>query len=242
MNLYPAVDIRGGRAVRLRRGDYDAETVYEDDPLLAARRWVRDGARVLHVVDLDGARSGRPHALEDLRRIARDVDVPVQYGGGLRSAADLDAAVMAGAARVVLGTAAYRDLDLLDDAVERHGARLVVSVDARRGTIATAGWTEQSELPATEAIARLADRGVGSFVYSSIERDGTLEGPDLAEVRRVAAAVRGRFVYSGGVGRIEDLEALARLREVNLAGVIVGSALYEGRFTLPEALAALRPG
>lgn len=242
MILYPAVDIRDGRAVRLRRGDFDAETVYSDDPLDAARRWVEGGARVLHVVDLDGARAGRPVALDALRRIAADAGVPVQYGGGLRTAADVDAAVAAGAARVVLGTAAYRDVDVLDHAVAAHGDRLVVSVDARRGMVAAAGWTEQTDLPALDVIARLSDRGVRAFVYSSIERDGTLEGPDLEEVRRVAAAVRGRFVYSGGVGRLEDLAALAGLRQVNLAGVIVGSALYEGRFTLAEGIAALDAG
>ncbi len=242
MILYPAVDIRGGRAVRLRRGDFDAETVYAADPLDAARRWVEGGARVLHVVDLDGARAGRPVALDSLRRIAEAAGVPVQYGGGLRTAADVDAAVEAGAARVVLGTAAYRDVDVLDHAVAAHGDRLVVSVDARRGKVAAAGWTEQTDLPAVDVIARLADRGVRAFVYSSIERDGTLEGPDLEEVRVVAAAVRGRFVYSGGVGRLEDLAALARLRQVNLGGVIVGSALYEERFTLPQAIAALDGG
>lgn len=190
MILYPAVDIRAGRAVRLRQGDYDAETVYEDDPLDAARRWVAEGGRALHVVDLDGARDGEPRALEHLQRIAAGAGVPVQYGGGLRTARDIEAAVEAGATRVVLGTAAYRDLELLDHAVEHHRHRLVVSVDARGGTVATSGWTQQTELPATEAISRLADRGVGSFIYSSIERDGTLEGPDLDEVRRVAEAVR----------------------------------------------------
>jgi phosphoribosylformimino-5-aminoimidazole carboxamide ribotide isomerase len=237
--LYPAIDILDGKAVRLARGDFEARTVYDADPLDAAQRWVAAGARVLHVVDLDGARSGSPQNLEHIERIAREVDVPVQVGGGLRSVAAVRDAVNAGAARVVLGTAAYTDVDFLDDVVAEHGDRVVVSVDARDGRLAAAGWLEQTEIPAEEVFARLTSRGVRSFVYSNIDRDGMMTGPDLDEVRRVAAAVRGRFLYSGGVANTADLEALARLRQVNLAGVIVGKALYEGRFTIPEAQAAL---
>lgn len=239
MILYPAVDVRAGRAVRLRQGDYDAETVYEDDPLVAARTWVDAGARALHVVDLDGAREGTPRALDHLRRIVATTGVPVQYGGGLRTVADVEAAIAAGAQRVVLGTAAYRDVDVLDAAVALLGDRLVVSVDARRGVVAEQGWTRSTSIPAAEVIGRLGERGVRSYVYSSIERDGTLEGPDLEEVRAAAAAVRGRFLYSGGIATLEDLEALVSLRQVNLAGAIVGSALYERRFTVTEAQAAL---
>jgi phosphoribosylformimino-5-aminoimidazole carboxamide ribotide isomerase len=237
--LYPAIDILDGKAVRLARGDFEARTVYDADPLDAARRWVGAGARVLHVVDLDGARSGSPQNLDQIERIAREVDVPVQVGGGLRSVAAVRDAVNAGAARVVLGTAAYTDVDFLDDVVAEHGDRVVVSVDARDGRLAAAGWLEQTEIPAEEVFARLTSRGVRSFVYSNIDRDGMMTGPDLDEVRRVAAAVRGRFLYSGGVATTADLEALAGLRQVNLAGVIVGKALYEGRFTIPEAQAAL---
>jgi phosphoribosylformimino-5-aminoimidazole carboxamide ribotide isomerase len=237
--LYPAIDILDGKAVRLARGDFEARTVYDADPLDAARRWVGAGARVLHVVDLDGARSGSPQNLDQIERIAREVDVPVQVGGGLRSVAAVRDAVNAGAARVVLGTAAYTDVDFLDDVVAEHGDRVVVSVDARDGRLAAAGWLEQTEIPAEEVFARLTSRGVRSFVYSNIDRDGMMTGPDLDEVRRVAAAVRGRFLYSGGVATTADLEALAGLRQVNLAGVIVGKALYEARFTIPEAQAAL---
>ncbi|HWF51221.1 MAG TPA: 1-(5-phosphoribosyl)-5-[(5-phosphoribosylamino)methylideneamino]imidazole-4-carboxamide isomerase [Solirubrobacteraceae bacterium] len=240
MILYPAIDILDGKAVRLARGDFEARTVYDADPLDAAQRWVRAGARVLHVVDLDGARSGSPQNLEQIERIAREVDVPVQVGGGLRSVAAVRDAVNAGAARVILGTAAYTDVDFLDDVVAEHGDRVIVSVDARDGRLAAAGWLEQTEIPAEEVFARLTSRGVRSFVYSNIDRDGMMSGPDLDEVRRVAAAVRGRFLYSGGVANTADLEALAALRQVNLAGVIVGKALYEGRFTIPEAQAALQ--
>jgi phosphoribosylformimino-5-aminoimidazole carboxamide ribotide isomerase len=237
--LYPAIDIQGGRAVRLVQGRFEDETVYRDDPLDAARDWVAAGARALHVVDLDGAREGEPRSIDHLERIAAEAGVPVQYGGGLRSIAAVEAALDAGAGRVILGTAAFRDMDLLDEAVDRFGGRVIVSVDVRGGNVATAGWTETSELPAAEAIVRLQDRGVRGFVYTDADRDGMLEGPDLEEVRAIAAAVRGRFVYSGGIGSAEDLRALAALRLVNLAGVISGKALYEKRFTIAEGQAAL---
>ncbi|HVL95518.1 MAG TPA: 1-(5-phosphoribosyl)-5-[(5-phosphoribosylamino)methylideneamino]imidazole-4-carboxamide isomerase [Solirubrobacteraceae bacterium] len=241
MILYPAIDIQGGRAVRLRQGRFEDETVYRDDPAEAARDWVQAGARALHVVDLDGAREGEPRSIEHLERIA-GLGVPVQYGGGLRSIEALEAALAAGAERVILGTAAFRDVDLLDEAIARFGGRVVVSVDVRGGHVATAGWTETSRLPAVDAIVRLQDRGVRAFVYTDADRDGMLEGPDLGDVRAVAEAVRGRFVYSGGIGSAEDLRALASLRLVNLAGAISGKALYEGRLTVGEGQAALNGG
>ncbi len=239
MNLYPAIDILEGKAVRLARGDFAARTEYDADPLDAARRWVQAGARVLHVVDLDGARRGSPANLHQIERIAHEVDVPIQVGGGLRSVAAVRDAVSAGATRVVLGTAAFNDVDFLDEVIAVHADRVVVSVDTRDGRLASAGWLEQSEIPAELVFERLGRRGVHSFVYSNINRDGMLSGPDLDEVRRIAAAVRGRFLYSGGIASLADLEALAALRQVNLAGVIVGKALYEGRFTIAEAQAAL---
>ena len=238
MILLPAIDILDGKAVRLARGDFGAQTIYDADPLDAARRWVAGGARALHVVDLDGARTGTPANLEHVARIASELDVPVQVGGGLRTAAAVAAAVEAGAARVVLGTAAYTDVDLLDEVLAEHRERVVVSVDARNGQLATKGWTEQTEIPAESVIERLGHRGVRRFVYSSIERDGMLEGPDLEAVARIAQVVRGSFVYSGGISSVDDLRALAGLRQVNLSGVIVGKALYEERFTVGEGIAA----
>ena len=239
MILLPAIDMIDGKAVRLAQGDFDAKTVYDADPLDAARRWVTAGARGLHVVDLDGARSGAPSNLEHLARIAAEFDVMIQYGGGLRSMSVVEDAFQAGAARVVLGTAALTDVDLLDEAVARYGDRVVVSVDARDGRLATSGWTEQTDIPVHSVVERLGHRGVRRFVYSSIGHDGMLSGPDLNGARRVAAALRGSFVYSGGISSIDDLRALAALRQVNLSGVIVGSALYESRFTVAEGQAAL---
>jgi phosphoribosylformimino-5-aminoimidazole carboxamide ribotide isomerase len=239
MRLYPAIDILDGRAVRLVQGRFEDATTYHDDPLEAARSWVAAGAQYLHVVDLDGARSGEPRSIEHLRRIIEGTGVPVQYGGGLRSAAAVRAALEAGAERAIIGTAAFRDVDFLDEVLAEHGERVWVAVDVRGGHISTAGWTQTTQLPPEEAIGRLNDRGVHSFVYTNVDRDGRLGGPDLDEVRRVAEAVRGRFIYSGGIGAREDLEALYDLRQVNLAGVVVGKALYERRFTVAQGQAAL---
>jgi phosphoribosylformimino-5-aminoimidazole carboxamide ribotide isomerase len=241
MNLYPAIDILEGRAVRLRQGRFEDRTIYHDDPLDAARSWIEAGARRLHVVDLDGARSGTPSALGHLERIVAETGVPVQYGGGLRSAGAVADALSAGAERAVIGTAAFGDSHFLDEVLEAHDARVAIAVDVRRGMISTAGWTRTTELPAIEALGRLAERGARAFVYTSVDRDGELGGIDLDEVGRVADAVRGSFIYSGGIGSLEDLRALAALQQRNLEGVIVGKALYEGRFTVAEADEALTP-
>jgi phosphoribosylformimino-5-aminoimidazole carboxamide ribotide isomerase len=239
MILYPAIDIMDGHAVRLVQGRFDDVTQYADDPLEAALSWVQAGARFLHVVDLDGARAGEPRGLDHVRRIVQNCGVPVQYGGGLRTVEAVRAAISAGVERAIVGTAAFRDVDFLDDCLAAFGPRVVVSVDVRDGHVATAGWTQTTELPAVDAIRRLGARGVRSFVYSSVDRDGMLGGVDLDEVRAAAAAVRGRFIYSGGIGSLEDLRALHELRQVNLAGVIAGKALYERRFTVAEGQAAL---
>jgi phosphoribosylformimino-5-aminoimidazole carboxamide ribotide isomerase len=240
VKLYPAIDILGGNAVRLTKGDFDAKKVYDEDPLSAARGWTEAGARFLHVVDLDGAKTGEPVNLEQLRRITSELDLPVQFGGGLRSERALDDALRAGAARVILGTAAFADPDLLRGALDAHGPeRVLVSVDVRGGRVATAGWTRTGELDTGAVLERLHASGVRQLVYTNVDRDGMLEGPDLEEVRRVAASVEGEVTYSGGIGTLADLEGLANLREQSLAGVIVGKALYERRFTIEEAHAAL---
>jgi phosphoribosylformimino-5-aminoimidazole carboxamide ribotide isomerase len=239
MILYPAIDILEGHAVRLVEGRFEDATKYHDDPLAAAQSWVAAGARFLHVVDLDGARSGEPRSLDHLRRIVRETGIPVQYGGGLRTLSAVREALRAGAERAIVGTAAFRDVDFLDDIVATFGSRIVVSVDVKDGMIATSGWTKTTQMPADDAIKRLTARGVHSFVYTDVSRDGRLTGPDLEGVKRVAEAVRGRFLYSGGIGSLEHLRALARLRQVNLAGVIAGKALYEKKFTIAEGQAAL---
>jgi phosphoribosylformimino-5-aminoimidazole carboxamide ribotide isomerase len=240
MILLPAIDIRGGRAVRLQRGDFDKETVYVDDPLEAARSFVDAGARFLHVVDLDGAREGKPVNLEHLRRITRELGVAVQYGGGLRDLGAVRSALQAGAERVVVGTAAYSNVDFVDELIATWDTRVVVAVDVRGGHVSVAGWTKATQMLPEDIIVRLQRRGVKQFMYTNVDRDGTLEGPDLDEVRRISDTVRGRFLYSGGIASLDDLTALSELRLVNLAGVVSGKALYERKFTVPEAQAVLR--
>lgn len=241
MILWPAVDIRGGRAVRLAGGAFDRETVYDADPLDAARRWVQGGARALHVVDLDGARTGAPVNLDQVRRIAAAVDVPVEVGGGLRDAAAVAAVLEAGAARAILGTAALRDPGFAERMAASHGAqRIVASVDARRGRVAVAGWTEDSDVTDEAALSVLREHGVTQFVYSSIDRDGMLGGPDITAVQRVCAAVPDcDVVYSGGVATVDDVARVAGVGRPALQGVIVGTALFEGRLTVADGQAAL---
>jgi phosphoribosylformimino-5-aminoimidazole carboxamide ribotide isomerase len=240
--LYPAIDIRDGRAVRLLQGDYDRETAYDADPLDAARRWVVQGAGVLHVVDLDGAREGAPRNLEHVRRIAAETGVPVQLGGGLRDAASFAAALDAGAARAILGTGALERPALVEELVAEHGDRVVVSVDARGGRVAIAGWEQHTEIEPAELVASLSGRGVRRFVYTPVEVDGTMRGPGLEDLRAVAAATDAELVYSGGVGSLEDLAALRDLGLSNLGGAIVGRALYEGRFDVAEGQRVLAGG
>jgi phosphoribosylformimino-5-aminoimidazole carboxamide ribotide isomerase len=239
VNLYPAIDIRDGRAVRLLRGDYEQEIAYDADPAEAARRWVAGGARRLHVVDLDGARAGRPVNIAAVERIASAVEVPFQAGGGLRDTESIETMLRAGAERVVLGTAAIRDQGLLRAALDQHGEGIVVSVDAREGRVAMHGWTKSSDTAAVDALRMLTEEGVGRFVFTPIDVDGTMAGPDVKALRAAAAATESELIYSGGVGEIDHLRRLAAAAPPNLDGVIVGRALYEGRFTVSEAQAVL---
>jgi phosphoribosylformimino-5-aminoimidazole carboxamide ribotide isomerase len=242
MILVPAIDIRDGKAVRLEQGDFSKQTVYELDPLQAARSWADAGAKTLHVVDLDGAREGRPANLDHLKRITATLDIPVQYGGGLRSKASVRAAFDSGARRVVLGTAAHKDASFLDAVLADFKDRVMVSVDARNGYVSLEGWMSSTEMPADAVIQRLQQHGVAQFLYTSIDRDGMMNGFDPDEVRRISASVSGSFLYSGGIGSLEDLRALAELGLWNLAGVVAGKALYEGRFSLQQATAAVGSG
>jgi len=239
--LFPAIDIRDGKAVRLIQGDYEQETKYDDDPVIAARRWVDAGARWLHVVDLDGARAGEPVNLAHVRRIIAAVGVPVQVGGGLRDSKKVEDALSSGAERVVLGTAAMRDPDLAEAIAAAHGDRVIASVDARAGKVATEGWTEGTNLETAELIAELTRRGLRRFVYTPVDVDGLMEGPDLDSLRSAAATTDGEVIYSGGIGSLDDLRSVAALGLENVEGVIVGRALYEQRFTVADARAALGP-
>jgi phosphoribosylformimino-5-aminoimidazole carboxamide ribotide isomerase len=243
MILLPAIDIRGGKAVRLYQGEYGRETVYDDDPVDAARRWAAGGAELIHVVDLDGAKAGSPVNLEAIGAIARAVECPIEVGGGLRDLPSAEAVLAAGAERVVVGTAALRDPDFLAELIDAQGPeRVVVSVDARGGKVSLAGWTESSGVDVADAVADLSARGVARFLFTPIEVDGTLEGPNTAELERVAAATDAAVIASGGVGTLEHLKELASTAPANVEGVIVGKALYEKKFTVEEAIEALGTG
>lgn len=239
MILYPAIDIRGGQAVRLLQGDYERETAYDADPVDAATRWAGEGAEFLHVVDLDGAKAGEPQNLDAIRRIAAAVECPIQVGGGLRDADSVTAVLEAGAARVVIGTAALRDPQFLDACVAAHSEQVVVSVDTRGGKVSLAGWTETSDLEAPAAVAQLGERGVQRFLCTAIEVDGTMEGPAIQQLNQIAAATAGQVIASGGVGTLDHLEDLAHGTAPNIEGAIVGRALYEKKFTVAEGIAAL---
>jgi phosphoribosylformimino-5-aminoimidazole carboxamide ribotide isomerase len=237
--LYPAIDIRGGQAVRLLQGDYERETAYDADPVDAAKRWAAEGAEFLHVVDLDGAKAGEPRNLDAVRRIAAAVECPIQVGGGLRDADSVAAVLEAGAERVVIGTAALRDPRFLDAALAAHGDAIVVSVDTRGGKVSLSGWTETSDVEAPEAVTDLSGRGVRRFLCTAIEVDGTMEGPATDQLNEIAAATSAYVIASGGVGSLAHLEQLAREAAPNIEGAIVGKALYEKNFIVAEGIAAL---
>jgi len=237
--LYPAIDIRGGQAVRLLQGDYERETAYDADPVDAARRWAGEGAEILHVVDLDGAKAGAPQNLDAVRRIAAAVECPIQVGGGLRDADSVAAVLEAGAERVVIGTAALRNPEFLAAILAAHGERVVVSVDARGGKVSLSGWTEATDRDVADAVAELSERGVARFLCTEIDVDGTMEGPALDELTRIAAATSAQVIASGGVGELSHLQTLAAAAIPNIEGAIVGRAIYERKFTVAEGIAAL---
>ena len=239
MILYPAIDIRGGQAVRLLEGDYARETIYDADPVDAAKRWAGEGAEFLHVVDLDGAKAGEPKNLDAIERVATAIDCPIQVGGGLRNPQAVQQVLGAGAKRVVIGTAALKDPEFLQAMIEAHGDRVVVSVDARAGKVALEGWTAAGEERAVDAVAALSEKGVARFLCTAIEVDGTMEGPAIGQLDEIAAATSAGVIASGGVGTLAHLTSLSSSLPT-LDGAIVGRALYEQRFTVAEAIAALR--
>jgi len=245
MIVYPAIDIRDGRCVRLVEGDFGRETVFFDDPAAAARRWHAAGATWLHVVDLDAARSGAPVNVDAVRRIRAAVPIPIQYGGGLRTLADVETMIAAGIDRAVLGSAAVHDDDLVAAAVARYGDRVAVGLDARDGLLAAGGWLAQTRVPALDRALGVVALGVRHLVVTDIRRDGTGQGPNVAALGEMVAALVGPLsngaettsagvIASGGVGSLSHLEAVAA---TGAAGVIVGTAIYDGRVDLAEALA-----
>lgn len=244
MILYPAIDLRGGRCVRLYQGDYDRQITYGDDPAAQAKAFEAAGAGVIHVVDLDAAKTGEPTNRPAIGQICAAVGVPVQVGGGVRSAEAADALFELGADRVVIGTAAIENPELVT-ALTGAGRRVVVGLDARGDDVATHGWTTSSGRTVAELASQFADAGVHSLVVTEISRDGTMEGPDVEGLGRLVDETTIPVVASGGVGTLDHLTALASVQSSDgrrLAGAIVGRALYEERFTVAEALAVLGGG
>lgn len=233
MIVYPAIDIRDGRCVRLLRGDYDQETIYGQDPVAVAQQWIAEGAQWLHVVDLDGARAGEPRNDEIVSKIAA-LGVPVQFGGGLRSIERIERVLATGVRRVVLGTIAVEQPELVRTAVERFGDAIAVGIDTRAGMVATRGWFDTTQVAASNLMREMAVAGVQTFICTDIARDGTLEGPNVELLAELAAARQGNVIASGGIGTLDDLRSVAR---AGVAGVIVGRALYERTVRLPDALA-----
>lgn len=243
MDFFPAIDLRGGVCVRLLQGDYDRETQYDNDPVSVAMAFEAGGAPWVHVVDLDAARTGEGVNRDVVRAIAAAVDIPVQAGGGIRDEFAAETLLRSGVARVVLGTAALEDPDLVRRVAARHRGRVAVGLDARGGEVAVRGWAEGSGLSTAELLARFEDAGVGAFIVTDIGRDGMMTGPDVHGLAAVLGITATPVVASGGVGSLDDLRALAQLN-VNgrrLAGVIAGRALYEGAISVSDAVAACEP-
>ena len=241
MEIIPAIDLRGGAVVRLLQGNYDRQTTFGDDPVGVAQGFEADGAPRIHVVDLDGAREGRRTQAAEVRAVAAAVGIPIELGGGLRSADVIAEVIADGVDRVVLGTAAVEEPDLIERALAAHGAeRVVVGIDAREGIVSVAGWTESGAIPAVDLLNRMADMGVRRFIYTDITRDGTLTSPNFAAVsdmvERADAAGGARIIASGGIAEIDHLRTLANL---GAEGAIIGAAIYLGTLDLATAVAEL---
>jgi len=232
MQVIPAIDLRGGRCVRLRQGDYDQETIFGDDPAAMAAHWEAEGATRLHLVDLDGAKAGKPVNVDSVRGILDRVSIPCQLGGGVRDEATIAAWLDAGLERVIVGTQALKDPAWFRTMAGRFPRRLVLGLDARDGRVATAGWLDVSSVEATDLAEQFDDLPLGGVVYTDIACDGMLEGPNLAATEALAVRLKTPVIASGGVGRLEDL---ARLAALPIEACIVGRALYDGRFRLREA-------
>ena len=233
MDIFPAVDIQNGQAVRLRQGDFDRVTVFDDSPAAAARRWAEAGASWIHIVDLDGARTGKAANAGLIREVAQQIDVRIQLGGGIRDLKAVVAALDLGVERVVIGTAALRDPEFFQTASRKFPGRIVAGIDARDGLVATHGWAETSSISATSAAADLSLPGVAAIVFTDIACDGMMQGPNIDSLREVIAAASVPVIASGGISTLDDVRAVARL---GVSGAIIGRALYDGSIGLSTAL------
>ena len=234
-NIYPAIDLRGGKAVRLFQGDYAQETVY-GDPVEMALRWQEQGAKWLHLVDLDGAKVGEPVQLEIISKIVKEIAIPVQVGGGIRSLSTIENYLNAGVRRIILGTAAIENKDLVMEALRLNKKAVAIGIDARDGYVATRGWLDTSKIEAIELGKRLVELGVETFIFTDIAKDGTLTGPNVNATLQFAKETGGNVIASGGVSQLKDLIELKKLEQDGVIGAIIGKALYTGAFELDDAL------
>jgi len=241
MLILPAIDIRKGRCVRLYQGREDRETVYADSPLETAALWRRQGALALHVADLDGAFAGRPVNLEAAAQMKKTLKIPVQVGGGFRDIRSIEEALAAGIDKVILGTAAVYHPELVAEAVERFGGRIVVSIDVSDDYVAVAGWKELSSVRYDDLAVRMREAGVRELLFTDTRKDGTLSGPNVEGIRRFLAAAQVPVTVSGGITTVEDVATLKELEPLGLAGAVIGKALYDRRITLEDAMRIAQP-
>ena len=243
MLVIPAIDLRNGKCVRLTQGRKDVATIYDSDPVNVAENFESDGAQLIHVVDLDAAFSGEnSNNRETVRQIIRSIKIPVQMGGGIRSVPAVEQAIALGVTRVVIGTVAAESIKTLEAMVHHARHRIVVAIDASQGQVVTRGWERQEPLSALSLARRVAEIGVQRIVYTDVQRDGTLKGPNIEQTCKIATESGLKVTASGGVSSLEDLKRLKRASDCGIDSVIVGKALYEGRFTLFEALQAVTNG
>jgi phosphoribosylformimino-5-aminoimidazole carboxamide ribotide isomerase len=242
MQIIPAIDLLDGHCVRLHQGDYDQVTRFSDDPVAQALDWQRQGAQRLHLVDLDGAKTGQPINDQAVKAITAALSIPVQLGGGVRSTERAEELLACGLDRVILGTVALEQPELVEQLAERHPGRIVVGIDAKNGKVATRGWIEESSTNASELARRFSASPLAALICTDIATDGTLAGPNLAFLRGMAEASTVPVIASGGIGTLEHLLSLLPLEAQGVSGVIVGRALYDGRVDLAEALQAIGSG
>lgn len=242
MDVIPAIDLLGGKCVRLYQGDYAQAQTFDENPVAVAREWAAAGASRLHVVDLDGAKAGHPVNVAAIAAIARAIDVPIQVGGGLRDRNSVAELLSQGVQRVILGTVAVEQPDLVTHLCQEFPGQIVVGIDARNGKVATRGWLETSEVMATTLAKQMAAMGVAAIIYTDIHRDGTLQGPNMEALRELAEHIDVPVIASGGVSSVTDLLSLLALEPVGVTGAIVGRALYTGDISLTEAIRAVGQG
>ncbi|NJM66778.1 MAG: 1-(5-phosphoribosyl)-5-[(5-phosphoribosylamino)methylideneamino]imidazole-4-carboxamide isomerase [Acaryochloris sp. RU_4_1] len=242
MDVIPAIDLLEGRCVRLYQGDYDQSQVFSENPIEVAKVWESQGAQWLHLVDLDGAKTGQPINLETIAAIVDALDIPVQVGGGLRDRDRVTQLLNLGVQRGILGTVAIENPDLVQELCQEFPGQIVVGIDAREGKVATRGWLETSEILAVDLAQRMVTAGAAAIIYTDIQRDGTLQGPNIPLLREMASGISIPVIASGGVSSIADLLNLLALEALGVTGAIVGKALYTKDITLPEALRAVGPG